>query len=85
MTLENYQLAKSGKITNAVIINREWESSSYRNDDGYYYTFTINGEQYTGHTFDKDKRPLDTIKIIYLTDKPNVSRPFEFIDRNYLK
>jgi hypothetical protein len=85
MTVENYRLAKSGQVTNAVIVNKEWESSSYRNDNGYFYTFTINGVLYTGHTFDKDKGPLDTLKIIYLTDRPNVNRPYEFIDRNYLK
>jgi hypothetical protein len=85
MTMENYQLANSGHVTNAVIVGKKWESASYRNDDGYYYNFTVNGEVYSGHTFDGDKRPFDTVKILYLSNRPNVNRPYDFIERNYLR
>jgi hypothetical protein len=47
ITADNYQLAKSGKVCTAVIINKKWESASYRNEDGFYYSFEVNGKIYT--------------------------------------
>jgi len=85
LTIENHQLAKSGLRSPAIILDRKWESSSYRNEDGFYYSFFVNGISYSGHTFDTDKMPNDTISIIYLFDRPNVNRPYDFIKRNYLK
>lgn len=85
LTIENHQLAKSGQIITAIIGNEEWESSSYRNKDGYYYSFNVNGKVYAGHTFDQHNSPSDTIQVIYLKDRPNVNRPYDFIKRNYLK
>ena len=82
-TVENYQLAKSGQVIKAVIISREWESSSYRNTDGFYYEFTLNTLNYEGHTFDKEIKPNDSLEVIYLPSDPNVNRPLDFIKRNY--
>lgn len=83
ITIENYQLSRSGQITKAIVTNRNWESSSYRNSNGFYYGFTIKGIYYEGHTFDQDLLPNDSIIIIYLPEDPKINRPFEFIQRNY--
>lgn len=84
-TIENHQLATSGRVVNAVLTDKVWKSSSSRNSNGFYYSFLIKGINYTGHTFDKDKMPPDSIQVIYLPDKPNVNRPYDFIERNFLK
>lgn len=85
ITLENSQLAKYGKITYAVIGEREWESASYKTEDGFYYSFIINETLYEGHTFDQEKMPSDSIMIVYLPSNPFINRPFDFIKRNYSK
>jgi hypothetical protein len=83
VSIENYQLAKSGLIMKAVITSKKWESSSYRNSDGFYYIFSINGNIYEGHTFDNDLLPNDSIRVVFLPKNPNVNRPLDFIQRNY--
>lgn len=83
ITIENYQLAKSGQLTKAIVTDRKWESSSYRNSDGFFYVFKLGSFNYEGNTFDEDIKPNDSIDIIYLPNNPSVNRPLDFIKRNY--
>lgn len=82
-TIDSNILSSKGKIIKGVIIDKVWESSSYRNEDGYYYQFYINGQKYEGHTLDMKKKPMDSIVIIYLPDNPHVNSDYDFIKENY--
>ncbi len=83
LTIENWRLSKSGQVSKAIVTDKVWESSSYRNSDGFYYRFRIKNVFYEGHSFDKDQKPGDSIAIMYLPDNPSINRPEDFIKRNY--
>ena len=79
ITYQNNRLLKYGEHSKAVIIEKIWNSSSYRNSDGYYYMFKVNNINYEGHTYDKNYLPGDTIEVLYLKDNPSVNRPKLFV------
>ena len=74
-----WKLSKKGVPIKVVLNNKKWESLSYRNEDGYYYNFKINGILYEGHTMTEIFLPGDSIEVLYLKDNPSVNRPKFFV------
>jgi hypothetical protein len=80
-TIENFQLAKYGLLTKAVVLDKKRIGGKGTID--FKITYTVSGQQYEGSLTNEPWEIGDSVDILYLTTDPTIIRSYRFISENY--
>lgn len=80
-TIENYRLAKNGKVVKALVTNTKKVGG--KGTVAVTFKYVVNGQEFLNTISNEPYQVADSVYLIYLESSPEVSRTYRFIKENY--
>jgi hypothetical protein len=80
-TIENFRLARDGRIVKAVVTNTEKVGG--KGTVSVTFKYVVGGREFLRTMSNEPYQIADSVYLLYLEDSPEISRTYRFISENY--
>lgn len=80
-TIENYRLAKNGKVVKALVTHTKKVGG--KGTTAVTFKYVVNGQEFLNTISNEPYQVADSVYLLYLESSPGISRTYRFIKENY--